>query len=537
MSENRLLTRQELYDRIRSGSKDEVTIQEMVRLGFWTLGATPDDPGDELLRIAELERKIRALATEGVRLHNVDAMKAELHKRRLQAARERREETKKKREDARKARHAVWVGRKAKEVLWLGEGMSHTLAHTTGKARDGLPDLQTGFALAQAMGVPLGRVRFLAFHRKVSDTTHYRRFTVPKKTGGTRLISAPMPKMKQAQTWILKNILEKVPVHTAAHGFVPGRSIVTNAAAHVGRAVVVNMDLKDFFPTLGFPRVFGLFRSLGYSRQSSTILASICTEPDVETLELDGKRWYVHASERRLPQGSPASPMITNLVCHRLDHRLSGLAAKLGFTYTRYADDLTFSGDPTRVQTLLGAVRGIVTEEGFVVHPDKTRIMRRASRQEVTGLIVNDRLGVPRDLRDRWRAVAFKVRMSGPEGKKFGNTPDVMAALYGFAAFVRMVDPENGRPMLAEIRELVKQYGWTPKKRPPPKPKVAPAAAPGVRTTPAAPAPTLPRGGGMAIPAAGGDVKVTRTPDSPEGPTDTPTEDKPKAKWWEFWKK
>ena len=145
-------------------------------------------------------------------------------------------------------------------------------------------------------------------------------------------------------------------MHEAAHGFVAGRSIVTNAACHVGRDVVVNLDLKDFFPTLTWLRVRGLFQSLGFSPEASTIFSLLCTEAETDEIVLDGQRLYVQRSGRRLPQGSPCSPAITNLVCTRLDQRLSGLARKLGYTYTRYADDLTFSGSPERVSTLLKVV-------------------------------------------------------------------------------------------------------------------------------------------------------------------------------------
>ena len=293
------------------------------------------------------------------------------------------------------------------------------------------------------MGLALAELRFLAFDRPLSRISHYQRFRIPKKTGGERLISAPMPRLKRAQYWILDNILARVPIHQAAHGFVPGRSILSNAAPHVGRDVVVNFDLKDFFPTLTWKRVRGKFRGLGYSEAVATVLALICTEPDVDEIELDGQRLYAKRGPRRLPQGAPTSPALTNLICLRLDQRLQGLAAKLGFTYTRYADDMTFSasGEPAKkTGALLKFVGEIVTAEGFTVHPDKTRVMRCHRRQEVTGLTVNERIAVPRDTLRRFRALLHGIETTGPEGKRWGRGGNVLLSAAGFARFVQMVD-------------------------------------------------------------------------------------------------
>ncbi len=222
-----------------------------------------------------------------------------------------------------------------------------------------------------------------------------------------------------------------MPLHRAAHGFVQGRSILSNAAPHVGRDVVVNFDLKDFYPSLTWKRVRGKFRGLGYSEAVATVLALICTEPDVDEIELDGQRLYAKRGPRRLPQGAPASPALTNLICLRLDRRLCGLAAKLGFTYTRYAGGMTFpaSGEAAKkTGALLKFVAEIVTAGGFTVHPDKTRVMRSHRRQEVTGLTVNERIAVPRDTLRRFRALLHRIETTGPEGIVAGLTRRSSAA-------------------------------------------------------------------------------------------------------------
>jgi hypothetical protein len=161
---------------------------------------------------------------------------------------------------------------------------------------------------------------------------------------------------------------------------------------------VLNLDLKDFFPTLEYKRIRGAFRGLSYGEAAATIFALITSEPEVDEVELDGQTFYVANGVRRLPQGAPTSPAITNVVCRRMDARLAGAAAKLGFTYTRYADDLTFSG-PRSADTgaMLDRIQFVTAAEGLAEHPNKTRVLRRSRRQEVTGVVVNQQLGVDRD--------------------------------------------------------------------------------------------------------------------------------------------
>ena len=458
------LTRQELYDRIRQSSKDEVILEEMIRLGFWPDGEDAPAPAADVIRArAEAMRELTELQRQNATLGDPVRAVKEMHKRRKADAMARRQETKRRNAEARQSRAFAWHDRRKRDVLYLGEDVSRGLhTRTTAKALyDGLPPLADAKALADAMGVPLGELRFLAFNRKVASVNHYQRFTIPKKSGGERLISAPMPRLKRAQYWVLDNILARVPLHDAAHGFAPQRSILTNGRNHVGRDVVINLDLKDFFPTLTYARVKGLFEALGYAEAVAIPLALLCTEPMVDEVTLDGERHFVADGPRLLPQGAPTSPAITNLICRKLDRRLVGLARTLGFVYSRYADDLTFSGSGEAVKkigTLLKAVHGIVEAEGFKVHPDKTRVMRRSTRQEVTGLTVNEAVAVPRDLLRRYRAVLQQVERHGPMGKHFGPSKDVIRSLLGFGHFATMVDPESGTPLLQRAQRLAARY-------------------------------------------------------------------------------
>ncbi|MBR1228913.1 MULTISPECIES: reverse transcriptase family protein [unclassified Bradyrhizobium] len=467
------LTRQELYDRIRQSSKDEVILEEMIRLGFWPDGEDAPAPAADVIRArAEAMRELTELQRQNATLGDPERALKEMHKRRKAEAMARRQETKRCNAEARQARAFAWYERRKRDVLYLGEDVSRGLHSrtTTMPLHDGLPLLADAKALADAMGVPLGELRFLAFNRKVASVNHYQRFTIPKKSGGERLISAPMPRLKRAQYWVLDNILARVPLHDAAHGFAPQRSILTNARNHVGRDVVINLDLKDFFPTLTYPRVKGLFEALGYAEAVAIPLALLCTEPVVDEVTLDGERHFIADGPRLLPQGAPTSPAITNLICRKLDRRLMGLARTLNFVYSRYADDLTFSGSGEAVKkigTLLKAVHGIVETEGFKVHPDKTRVMRRSTRQEVTGLTVNEAVTVPRDLLRRYRAVLQQVECHGPAGKHFGPGKDVIRSLLGFGHFAMMVDPGSGTPLLQRAQRLAAQYAPTRSERRP----------------------------------------------------------------------
>lgn len=496
-------SREALYERIRSTSKEEVILEEMIRLGFWPAqGSVPHDPAEEIRRRGELERQLSELREKSRKLYNEKVLIAEQRKQRLAESRRKQKETKARRERERQERAQKWAQRKAGEILHLGEDVSGGLSHKTSDVarlqQAGLPVLTSAEELAKAMGLEVKALRFLAYNRKVSRVSHYRRFLLAKKTGGFRLISAPMPRLKRAQAWALEHIFDKLSFEPAAHGFIAGRSIVSNARPHVGADVVVNLDLKDFFPTVSFPRVKGALVRLGYSESVATALALVCTEPDVDEVALDGVTWFVAKGQRHLPQGSPCSPAITNLLCRRLDRRLHGLAQALGFVYTRYADDLTFSGrgeaaESKRVGKLLRGVADIVAHEGFVVHPSKTRVMRRGRRQEVTGVVVNDKPSVARDELRKFRATLYQIEKDGPEGKRWGHGGDVLAAVHGYACFVAMVDPSRGKPLLERARALLTKHKPGPSKPPggsgprAPSPITPPANAPEA-TKPAAPA-------------------------------------------------
>ena len=495
---NQPTSRQELYDRIRQSSQDAVILEEMVRLGFWPgAGVIPEDPADEIRRRDELEGQLRSLRTESSRLHNIEALRREARKRRMAESRRKRAETKERRLQQRQQRAAAWRERKKRDIVYLGPAVSGGLNETGSDqqklSRQGLPPLHDAAQVAQAMGITVNELRFLAFDRRTSRVTHYTRFKIPKRSGGERLISAPMPRLKKIQRWILENVLDRLEPHPAAHGFRRHRSIVTNAEPHLQSDVVVNMDLADFFPTVTYKRVKGLFRSMGYSEAVATILGLLCTEPDTAPVELDGETYHVALGQRLLPQGAPTSPAVTNLICRQLDRRLDGHARKLQYSFTRYADDLTFSASGPAAQQvgrLLRRVCWTVDQEGFAVHPDKTRVLRKARRQAVTGITVNEKPGVERATLRRFRALLFQIEEDGPEGKHWGvGGAELMWSIHGYASFVNMVDPARGRALLERVRPLMQKYGKPtppPRSRAQPAPATAPPAAPATESAPAA---------------------------------------------------
>ena len=242
-----------------------------------------------------------------------------------------------------------------------------------------LPVLFSVEHVAYAVGVPWLELVSIA----EAPESHYTAFRVAKRRGGSRVIEAPSTTLKHIQRYIRRYITARVTLPDCVHGFRSGRSIITNARPHIGQQLVVRYDLRDFFGSVERSRVLSFFSRLGYAETVARLLASLCT--------LRGT----------LPQGAPTSPDLANIAAIRLDQRLSALAASRGFTYTRYADDLTFSGSAIAAPASRRAVEYIIRDSGFRPNDSKTAYLSQATRQRVTGLVVNARLNWPRDVR-RW---------------------------------------------------------------------------------------------------------------------------------------
>lgn len=297
---------------------------------------------------------------------------------------------------------------------------------------------------------------------------HYWCHVLRKNSGGVRLIEAPKEFLKHVQRKILDEVLNPIPVHAAVHGFVKSRSIGTFAGPHVGRRVVLRIDLKDFFPTFGGRRIQAFFRTAGYPEAVADLLGGLCTSVtprdvwDQPGLAMSGEELFAARQlygRPHLPQGAPSSPALANLCAYRMDCRLSGLAAASGATYTRYADDLAFSGDELfarSVERFAVRAAAIAMDEGFAVQHRKTRIMRQSVRQHLAGVVTNERLNVVRADFDRLKAILTNCVRHGPESQNRKRHPSFQMHLEGRVAFVETINPQKG----ARLRWILEQIQW-----------------------------------------------------------------------------
>ena len=294
----------------------------------------------------------------------------------------------------------------------------------------------------------------------------YRSFKIPKKNGKQRIISAPVKGLK-SMLKALNIVFECLYTPSvAAMGFTMGRSIVDNASIHVGMNYVLNLDLKDFFPSISQARVWARLqlKPFSFSKEIANIAAGLCCMPVEDKTE--GKKWK---KKGVLPQGAPTSPLLTNAVCDKLDRRLLGLAKRFNVKYSRYADDITFSSMHSVYANegdFMKELRRIIEEQNFTINEEKTRLQKRGARQEVTGVIVCEKPNVTRSfVRD--------VRMLLHVWEKFGHdrayarflpayvtnklgatphTPSMEEVLRGKIMYIKMVKGE-GNPVYKALNE------------------------------------------------------------------------------------
>ena len=290
---------------------------------------------------------------------------------------------------------------------------------------------------------------------------HYHYRLLPKRSGGVRLLETPKSELKEILRRILSQILDRVPAHPSVHGFVKGRSIVTFAVPHTGKTVVLRLDLDHFFPAFPAARIQALFRTLGYPEPVADRLGGICSNSAPRSLwrerpiDLSPRDWNDARTlymRPHLPQGAPTSPALANLMAFRLDCRLAGLARSAGAVYTRYADDLAFSGFAEfqrAVERFSAHAAAIALEEGFSVNHHKTRIMRRGTRQSLAGVIVNEGLNLRRRDLEKLEAILTNCARRGPASQNRKNHPDFRAHLEGRIGYVEMINPEKARRLKA----------------------------------------------------------------------------------------
>ena len=338
-----------------------------------------------------------------------------------------------------------------------------------------IPIIESSRALSDWLEVTPSELRWFADLKGLSyknhqpRLSHYHYRVLAKQSGGLRLIEAPKLRLKVMQRKILAQLLEQVPPHLAAHGFVKGRSVKTFVAPHVGQRVVLRMDLQNFFPSFGSARIAAVFRTLGYPETVAGLLAGICTnavprdvweQASAGTNKVQLQEAHSVYARPHLPQGAPSSPALANICTYRLDCRLAGLAKSVGAEYTRYADDLAFSGNDAqferRIETFSIHVAAILMEEGFTVNFRKTRVMRQGVRQYLAGLVTNQRINVIRVDFDRLKATLTNCVRLGPEGQNREAHPQFRSHLEGRVGFVEMINAPRGE----RLRRIFEQIRW-----------------------------------------------------------------------------
>jgi len=335
-----------------------------------------------------------------------------------------------------------------------------------------LPSITTAVQLAAWLGVTPAQLDWFADRRGLTvrqastKLRHYVYRWQPRRRGRFRLLESPKSKLKAVQRKILHELLDHIPAHAGVHGFRAGRSVLSYAAPHVGQRMVLRFDLRDFFPTVRPARVHALFRTAGYPHEVARLLTGLCTsripldvwEQRPEPRDGDAKLGELLRS-RHLPQGAPTSPALANLCAHRLDARLAGLARAAGAAYTRYADDLAFSGGELlerSARRFQVAVAVIAAEEGFDLHFQKSRFMRQGVCQQLAGIVVNERPNIRRATYDELKAILTNCVRHGPDTQNRAGHADFRGHLRGRIAFVQMINPVRG----TKLRELYERIQW-----------------------------------------------------------------------------
>ena len=289
---------------------------------------------------------------------------------------------------------------------------------------------------------------------------YYKTFQIPKNNGKSRTIDEPYPSLKEIQTWILNNVLTpaaKQFVSPVAKAFVPGKSLRDNAKFHKNKKQVVALDIQDFFGSIHFGAVYGAFEKMGYSTSVSTLLTRLCL------------------LKNSLPQGAPTSPMLSNIVFKCIDDGIFHYCSARGIMYTRYADDMVFSSDDMDISRLIAYVKMRVENFKMHINEKKTKVMGRGSRQNVTGVVVNDKLQVSRDYRMKIRQEMHFVLKYGLIDH-FARVKDIPSwvknpihyakHLYGKVCFVLQINPKDNvfmfykmwlKEQIVQCRQLCQQ--------------------------------------------------------------------------------
>lgn len=334
-----------------------------------------------------------------------------------------------------------------------------------------LPVIPTPGALAEWLQISTGELDWFADRYRPLESIpdgplrHYRYRHLRKSSGRVRILEVPKPRLRQIQRQILHEILDLIPIHSAAHAYRSGRSIATYVAPHAGRQIIIHLDLREFFPTVRCSQVFGVFRAVGYPDSVASLLAALCTHRarhDAFTSDEPGLFDFATRQlyrERHLPQGAPTSPSLANLCARQMDVRLNGLARKFEAHYTRYADDLLFSGGEElqhgEARFVIKAM-AITSSLGFAIRTSKLRVMQQSQSQRVANVTLNVRPNVKREEFDRLKAVLFNCVRFGPLSQNREDHPRFAEHLQGRIAYITMINPQRGE----QLKTLFDRIEW-----------------------------------------------------------------------------
>lgn len=410
----------------------------------------------------EIDRKLYELKKEYISTWDSERIRKDVAQKIMQESIKRRMERKKQKELEQAQRSLEWKRYREKHIVFIGRGYSGLLQdRQTDPIRLGnlsLPLVEDDHDLAALLEIEYKELRFLAYHRDVVLSDHYHFYKIPKRNGGERSIAAPKPLLKQVQRTILTKILQQLPVSEEAHGFQKERSVVTGAQVHDAKPeLLINMDIENFFPTITFQRVRGMFCSFGYSGYVASLLAMLCTYCERTPIEVKGQIKLVRCSERILPQGSPASPMITNMICRNLDSNLALLSREYRYSYSRYADDMSFSfaqrPEERELRRLLLAIRLTVEKEGFKINREKTRFLRNNNRQCITGVVINnEEIGVPKVWLKKMRAALHHANQLKEKNKLTQSKKNEIA---GMASWLSSVNKNRYQRIISQAIQLL----------------------------------------------------------------------------------
>ncbi len=338
------------------------------------------------------------------------------------------------------------------------------IAYATNLTAKNLPIIFDITHLAFLTGIS----RLSLFHILIDRQSYYKIYKMRKKSGGYRWIMSPVNQLKSIQQWIKTNILEKVSINNSACGFVKGKSIKDNAIKHINQEVVLNIDLYHFFDTITDKRVYGIFRNLGYTEKLSFDLAQLLTvnPPSKYWKELKKEnkmnKKHIKTKPNILPQGAPTSPIVTNIISYQIDSIFQNYAEKSNIQYTRYADDLTFSGKINDIISLK-SIKDVIRQQGFTINIKKTKFLKQNQRQEVTGITVNSGVFVSKKIIKEIQQelyycnkYGYKNHLKYKKDKGISIKSSYRDWLLGKISFINSIEPNKAKKML----EIFNMIDW-----------------------------------------------------------------------------